>query len=78
MRSIAEFETRAAEYDRLASETSANTLRRRYVDLAECYRLLATERRRMIGAGEIEPDGPLASKQQTDTPDGVDAETKRL
>ena len=52
MRSIAEYLGKAAEFDRLAVEGDA-PLKKRYADLAECYRLLAQERKRLIDEGAI-------------------------
>jgi hypothetical protein len=58
MRSVAEYLRRAAEFDELARSTSEDTLRKRYSDIADCYRLLAEDRKRLIATGVIEPDGP--------------------
>ena len=58
MRSVAEYLRRAAEFDELARSTSEDTLRKRYSDIADCYRLLAEDRKRLIASGVIEPDGP--------------------
>ena len=56
MRSVAEYLEKAAEFDRLAAATENSGMRRRYMDVAKCYRLLAQERRGLIESGEIEPD----------------------
>ena len=56
MRSVAEYLARAAEFDELARSASTPVLRKRYVDIAECYRLLASDRQRLIAAGEITSD----------------------
>lgn len=53
MRSVAEYLAKAAEFDELARSTSEPSLQKRYADLAECYRLLADERQRLIRAGAI-------------------------
>jgi hypothetical protein len=53
MRSVDEYLERAVEFDKLASEASDPTLKKRYADVAECYRLLADERQRLIAAGAI-------------------------
>jgi hypothetical protein len=58
MRSVAEYLRRAAEFDELARSTREDTLRKRYSDIADCYRLLAEDRKRLIATGVIEPDGP--------------------
>lgn len=56
MRSVAEYLARAAEFDELASSTSQPSLRKRYADMADCYRVLAEERRRLIAEGEIKSE----------------------
>lgn len=56
MRSVAEYLARAAEFDELARSTSDDILRKRYYDIADCYRLFAGERKRLIETGAIEPD----------------------
>lgn len=56
MRSVAEYLARAAEFDELARSASEQTLQKRYTDVAECYRLLARERQRLIETGTIESD----------------------
>ncbi len=58
MRSVAEYLKRAAEFDELARSTSEDTLRKRYSDIADCYRLFAGERKRLIETGAIESDRP--------------------
>ena len=58
MRSVAEYLERAAEFEQLARAASEPTLRKRYADVAECYRLLASERQRLIATGAIEPELP--------------------
>jgi hypothetical protein len=59
MRSVAEYLARAAEFDELARSASEQALQKRYTDIAECYRLLARERQRLIETGEIKSDAPL-------------------
>ena len=61
MRSVAEYLTKAAEFDELADSASEPTLKKRYTDIAECYRLLARERERLVKAGAIKSDqnGPV-------------------
>jgi len=56
MLSIAEYLDRGAEFHRLAEATSEPTLKRRYAELAECYRLLAADRQRLIKEGKITPE----------------------
>lgn len=56
MRSVVEYMARAAEFDELARSSSEPALKRRYADIAECYRLLARERQRLIETGSIEPE----------------------
>ena len=56
MRSVAEYLSRAAAFDDLARSTSEPSLQKRYSDVAECYRLLAEERQRLITEGTIEPE----------------------
>ena len=56
MRSIAEYLGKAAEFDRLAADQGDAPLKKRYVDLAECYRLLAEDRKRLIDEGAIPSD----------------------
>ncbi|MCK1503120.1 MULTISPECIES: hypothetical protein [unclassified Bradyrhizobium] len=58
MRTVTEYQSRAAEFDGLAELATQPALQRRYADLAACYRLLAEERNRLIESGEIEPDDP--------------------
>jgi hypothetical protein len=58
MRSVAEYLGRAAEFDELARTTNSPTLKKRYTDVADCYRLLAGERRRLIATGALKSDEP--------------------
>ena len=60
MRSAIEYETRAEEFGALAHRTRDPALRKRYADLAACYRLLAADRRRLIDAAAISSDRPQA------------------
>ena len=57
MRSVAEYVNKAAEFDALAARAIESAIKRRYADLAECYRLLAAERKRLIAEGVIPSDG---------------------
>ena len=55
MRSVKEYMAKAAEFDALAiGADAAPTLRKRYADVAESYRLMAKERERLIAEGLIE------------------------
>ena len=56
MRTIADYLAKAVEFDHLAQSAPDPVLKRRYADLAECYRLLAVERRRLIGEGLLPAD----------------------
>jgi hypothetical protein len=56
MRSVAEYLARAVEFDDMANATRVPALQKRYSDIAECYRLLARERQRLIDAGIIESE----------------------
>ena len=58
MRTVAEYLARAAEFDELARAANVGALQKRYTDIAECYRLLARERQRLIKSGSIELDQP--------------------
>ncbi len=58
MRSVAEYLKRAAEYEALAASAGDDVLKKRYGDIAACYRLLANEREWLIGTGAIEGDLP--------------------
>ena len=49
---------KAAEFDELARSTSEPTLKERYGDVAESYRLLAIVRQRLIETGALEPEQP--------------------
>jgi hypothetical protein len=54
LRSVAEYLERAAEFDNLAASASVEVLRKRYADIAACYRLLAKDREWLISTGAIE------------------------
>lgn len=56
LRSVADYLQKAEEFDRLAAETKLPPLKKRYGDLAECYRLLASERKGLVEAGKIQSD----------------------
>ena len=54
MRSVEQYLARAAEFDEMVNATSVPVLKSRYSDNAECYRLFAYERQRLIDEGDIE------------------------
>ena len=56
VRSVEEYLSKADEFDALAAAEKDDRLKRRYADVAECFRLLAKERARLIGAGDLAPD----------------------
>jgi hypothetical protein len=58
MRSVAEYLEKAAEFDELARLTSEPALKKRYADVAESFRLLASVRQRLIETGDLKPDEP--------------------
>ena len=53
MRSVKEYLANAAECDRRAAAADHDSERKRYEDLAACYRLLAAERERLIREGAL-------------------------
>jgi hypothetical protein len=58
MRTVAEYLSKAVELDTLAVSAPDDALKKRYADLAECYRLLAKERERLGADGTISSDQP--------------------
>ena len=58
MRTVAEYNAKALEFDGLALTAPTPELKKRYADLAECFRLLADERERLVVQGVI-PMDPL-------------------
>lgn len=62
MRSVAEYIDKAVEFDRLAADTSDLTLKKRYADLAACYRLLAHDREKLIAEDTLADDPAADSK----------------
>jgi hypothetical protein len=54
VRSVAEYLEGAADFEALAATATVDVLRKRYGDIAACYRLLAKEREWLIGTGAIE------------------------
>jgi hypothetical protein len=63
VRSVAEYLARAAEFEQMAASTSVGALRKRYSDIAACYRLLAKEREWLISTGAIESEQQNSGKQ---------------
>ena len=61
LRSVAEYLARAAEFEDMANATHIPALQKRYSDIAECYRLLAHERQRLIDEGTIESESAYPS-----------------
>jgi hypothetical protein len=61
MRSVAEYIDRADEFDRLAAQATEPMLKKRYADVAGCYRLLAQERERLIAEGTLPADPPAGA-----------------
>jgi hypothetical protein len=56
MRSVAEYLAMAATFDEQARSAREPSLKKRYADISECYRLLAAERQRLIAEGAIQSD----------------------
>ena len=59
MRSVTEYLQRAAEFEALAATTDADEVRKRYLDIAAGYRLLAKEREWLIETGATEGEPPI-------------------
>ena len=56
MRSVEEYRSKADGFERLAAQATHAVQRRRYADLAACYRILADERARLIAEGTLKPE----------------------
>jgi hypothetical protein len=56
VRTVAEYRAKAKEFQVLADETITPALKKRYADMAECYRLLAEERERLVKDGTLPSD----------------------
>ena len=56
MRTTEDYLDEAAKFHSLAALCSEPSLKSRYADLAECFRLLAAERRLLIEQGTLEAD----------------------
>jgi hypothetical protein len=59
VRTVAEYLERAAEFEAQAAAPSIDTLKKRYGDIAACYRLLAKEREWLISTAAINGGEPL-------------------
>ena len=59
MRSIADYLQRAAEFEALAATTDVDEVRKRYLDIAAGYHLLAKEREWLIKTGAMEGGPPI-------------------
>ena len=57
LRSVAEYLERAAEFEGMAASAGVEVLKKRYADIAACYRMLAKDREWLIGTGAIEQHG---------------------
>jgi hypothetical protein len=67
VRSVAEYLKMAAQFEALAAAATVEVLKKRYDDIAACYRLLAKDRERLIATGALQDDQqinvrPLPSK----------------
>ena len=52
MRTVAEYLEKAVEFEAFAA-TSSECMRKRFADIAACYRLLARDRERLVATGAI-------------------------
>ena len=68
MRSTDDYLDKAAQFHSLAVLTTEPTLKKRYADLADCYRLLAGDRKRLIAEGAIEPDWDQPAERAASDP----------
>ena len=57
MRSVSEYLKQAQEFDGLAAEAPDPSSKKRFADTADCYRILARERKLLIETGAIESEG---------------------
>ena len=69
MRSVADYLEKAAEFEALAAAADIDVLKKRYGDIAACYRLLAKDREWLIGTGTI-PSEPFPDGRQAPRPAG--------
>jgi len=58
MRSVAEYWDKAKEFAAFAADTDNPAHKKRYADLAECYRLLAQDRQHLVAEGVIPCEPP--------------------
>jgi hypothetical protein len=61
MKMVAMYLAKAAEFDALASCDVEVSLKQRFMDIADSYRLLAKERRRDIDDKKLDTKGPPQS-----------------
>jgi hypothetical protein len=55
VRTVTEYLLKAVEFDDLAEAAPNSQFKKRYADLAECYRLLAEERKQQIATVTVLP-----------------------
>ena len=60
MRTVTEYLLKAVEFDDLAETAPNPQFKKRYADLAECYRLLAEERKGLIISNMAPPEHPAS------------------
>jgi hypothetical protein len=53
------YDERRTNFEALAATATVDVLKKRYGDIAACYRLLAKEREWLIGTGAIEGEQPI-------------------
>jgi len=58
VRTVTDYLLKAVEFDDLATFAPDDVLKKRYADLAECYRILAEERKRLIASDNPDPPRP--------------------
>jgi hypothetical protein len=56
MRTVEQYLEKAVEFEAFAATSSNEAMRKRFSDIAACYRLLAEERKRLIATGVIPPE----------------------
>ena len=59
VRSVAEYLKTAAQFEALAAAATVEVLKKRYDDIAACYRLLAKDREHLIATGDLQDDQPI-------------------
>ena len=62
MRLTQDYLDKASQFYALAAQTTEPTLKKSYADLADCYRVLAEIRKRLIADGTIEVDPKTRSR----------------